>query len=176
MPRVPLPFPEEGAEVQMSVDKVESTFTDFSVRVQFYEWEEDYDCLIQEVFFPGGATLVEVFRMDNGQLLSCRYDHHWVSHEVEFLGVYTRRMFVYPATVEGVDWDYNFGHLPENRDGSVKTNVSPSFNEKYQLNHETRGRIVTDMRSHGFWWSIEWKNGKAEVRVPEEHRYTAKED
>lgn len=176
MPMLPLDRPEKGANVQLAVDKIEASFTEFSVQVKFYEWEDAWDCLVQEVFLPGGATLVEVFRMDNGQFLSCRHDHHYTKYKGDFFGVYHRRMFLYPAKVEGVDWDKNFAHLPENRDGSVKTTVGESFNEKYQKNHVTKGRVVSDRRDHGFWWSIEWKNGKAEVQVPEEHRYTAKED
>lgn len=176
MPRMPLDRPEEGANVQMSVDKIESSFSSFNIQVQFYEWEDDWDFLVQEVFLPGGTTLVEVFRMENGQFLSCRYDHHHVKYDVDFFGVYHRRMFVYPAEVEGVDWDKDFAHLPENRDGTVKTTVGSNFNEKYQKNHVTKGRVIADRRDQGFWWSIEWKNGEVVVQVPEEHRYTAKED
>lgn len=174
VPRVPVPLPDQGAIVQVELLSTEASFTDFEVRVNFYEWEEDYEFLVQEVYLPGGQTLVEVFRMYNGQNLSCRYDRHTVSFDNDFFGVYTRRMFVYPANVEGVDWEKDFGHLPENMDGSIETTVKEKFNESYQKNHATQGRVVEDKRDEGFWWSIEWKNGKVSVRIPEEHRYTAK--
>jgi hypothetical protein len=167
-------FPDLGASVQIELNDTDATFTEFSVKINFYEWEADYDCLVQEIFLPGGTMLVEVFMMENGQQLSCRYDHHSASTDNDFYGVHHRRMFVYPANVEGVDWDYNFGHLPENMDGSVKTNISATFNERYQKKHKTQGKVVSDRRDIGFWWSIEWKNGNVTVQIPEDHRYTAK--
>lgn len=173
LPRPPLPVPDEGASVQIAVDKSEASMKRFSVKLEFYEWEDEYDCLVQEIFLPGGSTLVEVFKMENGRFLRCRIDHHRMEYDEDFLGVYTRRMFLYPANVEGVDWRRNFAHLPENRDGSVRTTVGPGFNESYQEDHETRGRIVNDDRANGFWWTLEWQNGEVEVQIPEEHRYTA---
>jgi len=174
LPRPPVPFPNIGASVQIKLNDTEATLTDFDVSINFYEWEEDYEFLVQEIFLPNGTTLVEVFRMENGQQLTCRYDHHSVEFENAFFGVYNRRMFLYPANVEGVDWEKNFGHLPENRDGSVKTTIKENFNKDYQKKHETQGRIIDDKHDEGFWWSIEWKNGKVSVQIPEEHRYTAK--
>ena len=173
-PMAPIEQPDESPSVQMAVESSTADFTEFSVKLKFYEWLGDFDCLVQEVFLPGGKVLVEVFMMENGQFLRCRIDHHRAEYEAPFHGVYVRRMFLYPANVEGVDWSRNFAHLPENKDGSVVTSIGSTFNEDYQKEHKTIGRVVDEDRSKGFWWGIEWTAGKVTVDIPEAHRYTAK--
>ena len=174
MPKLPVPEPGNGTTVQVELIEAEADLRTFSVKIHMYIWEKDYDCLVQEVYLPGGSVLVEVFRLPHGQFLRCSYDHHTIKHDKDFQGIYNRKMFIYPATAEGVDWDDDFAHLPQNRDGSVKTLIGRDFNKSYQEDHETRGKVVTDKKEAGFWWSIEWQDGGVNVTIPEEHRYTAK--
>jgi len=73
-----------------------------------------------------------------------------------------RRVRVYPALVEGADWTfYGFAHVPENRDGSLMTNIPPNFNRSHQERFQMRGRVVADAReaSREYVLRYEWRGG-----------------
>lgn len=149
------PHTEPNAVVFMTLEDASSPGrnwygqpTDYMIKVRFHEYTE-YEGLIQEVELESGYVLVEYFRISDWNP-TCRDGHSGVNSN----GV--RRMFVYPANVEGVDLRRGtFGHLPQNSDGSKVTNISPFFNQTYQMCHETRGRIVKEDKSLGFTWSFE---------------------
>ena len=74
-------------------------------------------------------------------------------------------MTVYPANVEGVDYDGNFAHLPENMDGSLRTLIGPRFNEDYQKDHATKGRVIAAAPELAVHWRIEYADGKLKVTL-----------
>lgn len=68
----------------------------------------------------------------------------------------------YPAYVRDADWTaLGFAHLPKNRDGSLHTDIPPSFNERHQRGYIIEGAIVQDDRQNQRWYSMRysWKRG-----------------
>jgi len=120
-------------------------------------------------------TLVEAFKLtrigtDNDgrvvyRLPSLQRDRHFergymsVGPMIESIDVW-RVVRYYPGYVEDADWTrLGFTHLPQNRDGSILTDIPPNFNESHQRNYELRGRVVQDDRDKGqfyymryHWW------------------------
>ncbi len=149
----------------------------FNVRLRFSE-QTKYNCLVQEIQFKrkrwGSSvmkefTLVEVFGFYDRETL---VDYHRSS----FIDETEREMFLYPATVIGVDWrndiKKDFGHLPQNEDGSVVTNAPTYLNRSYQANNKTQGVIIESAKHLGVRWSIKFKKGKMTVRLPNRLEYT----
>ena len=127
------------------------------VHLYFSHNVSGYEGFVQEVAGKDGDILVEYF---HGRRTS---DHHWRS-ESDTWSV----CIVYPATVEGIDaTPSGWGHLPQNRTGSVVTNVGPEFNSKYQKNYETRGIVVKDARHLATTWTVSWTGGKASYEIQE---------
>lgn len=63
----------------------------------------------------------------------------------------------YPGFVEGADWtDLGFAHLPENRTGSLITDIPENFNESHQRNHDHRGAVLQDHREGGRFYSMRY--------------------
>jgi hypothetical protein len=63
----------------------------------------------------------------------------------------------YPGYVEGADGtELGFAHLPQNRDGSMVTDIPDNFNESHQRNHETKGRVVQDDRANSHWYNMRY--------------------
>lgn len=63
----------------------------------------------------------------------------------------------YPGYVEGTDGtDLGFAHLPQNRDGSMVTDIPENFNESHQRSHKTEGRVVQDDRAHSHWYNMRY--------------------
>lgn len=173
---VPAPMDLNDGSMQIKVDSKYADKDNWSVKFKFFEWDDEYDHWIQEVHLSNGMTLVEVFWLRNGRMLSCRVDHHRTSWDHPPEGVKIRSIYSYMGRVEGVDWNAygTFAHLPQNRDGSIKTTITDEFNTKYQERNETRGRIVADNRSEGFWWSIRFEEGKLSLQIPEANTYSEK--
>jgi hypothetical protein len=136
--------------------------------------------LTQEVVleYRNGSTsrrsfnLVEAFRLRPGfkdamgmnhyRLEPGQNDHHSLKG-LDKLGrdvvgvTVNRRVFAYVANVYGADFtDFGFAHLPQNQDGSVVTEAPPTFNETYQTEHATRGRIVDAADSLGLVYRISY--------------------
>lgn len=66
----------------------------------------------------------------------------------------------YPAFVREADWTaLGFAHLPKNRDGSIRTEIPPNFNERHQRGFIIDGVIVQDDRRKPRWYSMRysWK-------------------
>lgn len=126
------------------------------VWVTFHHNVEGYDRIVQEVYLDNGNTLVETFPNN------CR-DRHRDGDADSY-----RECIVYPACVEGIDaTSSGFAQLPQNFDGSVKTTTGPKFNEYYQKNHKTQGRITKAARHLATRWTITWKDGKATYHIQE---------
>lgn len=151
---VSVPAVGTGAVKISLVDITENKYSGDRLRVRF-EHEEDYEGFVQEVRLDTGETLVEYF---DG---CCVVDNHWrgsLNSETHCV--------VYPATVEDIDaTTTGFGHLPENRDGTVKTRIGPGFNSSYQKKYKTQGRVVKDLRAKATRWRIEWKDGRVSYYV-----------
>lgn len=181
----PLPTGEGPADVGVVPITVETQPTSFEVHVEFAEWNREYNTLVQEIFIyrrdgSVSTTLVEQFEMNSsGRMHIGHYDRHYSS----YAGVYERRrMYIYPANTKGVDTTFSgFGQLPQNKDGSVKTNIPWNFNREYQwkqgpngedphpdfgVRHNTQGYIVDDARDRGVWWEIVFDLGKTTVILP----------
>lgn len=173
---IPQPMGLNDGDMQIRETYRYSDEDDWSAKFKFYEWDDEYDHWIQEVYLPNGDILVEVFNLVNGQMLSCRVDHHRTKYGVGPSGKEVRLVYSYMGKVEGVDWNSNgtFAHLPQNRDGTVVTDIGSNFNEAYQKSNETRGRIVSDNRPEGFWWSLTYEDGKLSVQIPEANTYPEK--
>ena len=61
----------------------------------------------------------------------------------------------------------DFAQLPENMDGSLKTNIGPFFNVEYQKNHKTQGKVVKDDRTNSIYWSIIFHDGVTTIVLPD---------
>lgn len=135
----------------------------FSAKVHIYEWSE-LPGIVSEVYLPDGYLLVEYFDTPNGKMLDGQWDNHWVQSP----GLsYERYIFTYPAEVEGADkTEYGFAELPQNRDGSVRSNTDPkTFNLAYHRKHKRQGKIVSDRRDLGRWWRIIYNGVTKEVTL-----------
>lgn len=165
VPRMELDELPDNQPVSIELLDQEAPSSDgiFRVRVRFYERTE-YQGLLQELDLGHGQTLVEYFRMVDGRMEMCHKDVHFSergSFEI-------RKMRIYPADVAGVDYSNSFAMLPQNMDGSVRTNTGPNFNASYLKNHQVRGRVVRCDPARSAYWKIEYDNGKLVVTIPEE--------
>lgn len=133
----------------------------FRVRVRFYERTE-YQGLLQELDLGNGLYLVEYFRMDDGRMEMCHKDVHFSEKGTKEL----RKMKLYPANVEGVDYRGSFAMLPENMDGSVRTTTGANFNKDYRKNHAVKGRVVSAALDLAVHWSIKYDHGELTVTIP----------
>ncbi len=126
----------------------------FRIRGVYVEFQRevggDWNAGVQEIEFHDGTVLVECFKMEQWEYV---YDRHlWSDSKA------VRSMKVYLAVVDGVDWDHKgFAHLPQNKDGSLKTNVSAHFNFTYQQYHKTQGSVVKQSDEY-MTWRIESDN------------------
>ena len=160
-------LPAEPASY-LEILKVENheTHTDeghiWDVWLRFYETTE-YPHLIQVITLANGTVLVEAFRMPNGNMGRCVFDHHSSSN----YGV--RSMIVYPGTVIGADWTpEGFCQVARSEAGDVTT-AGDNFNVDYRKNHVTTGYVLNGERTLGFAWGIDAKAGGVDVRTPPEH-------
>lgn len=136
----------------------------FRIRLRIHNLSDVHTTLVQEVVLSTGETLVECFVFSPGMHI---IDMHSQSGMTEKT---VREMFIYPATIEGVDLHRGvFGHLPQNKDGSLKTDIPFYFNMQYQMQYKTQGRVVEDNKPAGVRWSITYEPGevpKVTLRVP----------
>ena len=66
----------------------------------------------------------------------------------------------YPAFVREADWSsLGFAHLPQNRTGTIRTEIPKSFNERHQRGYNIDGEILQDDRRVPRWYSMRysWK-------------------
>lgn len=146
--------------------------------------EFDYNAVVQEIVqealyvrYDGRQiretlTLVEAFKLrrvgvdDSGKVVyrlpSFQRDRHFergylsVGPMVKTIDVW-RVVRYYPGYVEGADWtNLGFAHLPEARDGCLKTVIPPNFNESHQKAHAISGRVVQDDRAGAGWYHMRY--------------------
>ena len=156
----------DSAKAAIKIISIQVNEKSFDIRLRFEEWS-DFPGLAQEITFNNSA-LVEYFDIKDGEMTST-FDKHSATGIKAF---YVRRMRVYPASVEGVDYNGSFAQLPSNKDGSVITNISPRFNENYQKKHKTQGTIVDDDRENSIFWTIIFDHGVLTIILPDNSRVT----
>lgn len=178
IPRPSLEKPENASDVMIRIEE-KKVFTpneiekqnpedkkSYIIKLEFLEWTK-FEGVAQEIQLSDNVWLVEYFKTPNGRIPAFFYDVHHSNIIYE-----KRKMFVYPANVEGVDYSFNyFAHLPQNLTGSVKTNIGPNFNKRYQDGHQTRGKIVSEDRAKGFYWEFEYNSGTLTIVIPAENLY-----
>ncbi len=142
-------------------------------------------------------TLVEAFkltrigideeRMVVYRLPSFQRDRHYergylsVGPMIEKVDVW-RVVRFYPGYVENADWTaLGFAHLPQNRSGSLITDIPENFNESHQRGHELKGAILQDDRDGARWYHMRyrWRREQATKRPQatfEFHKYTRPAD
>jgi hypothetical protein len=134
----------------------------WEVWLRFYETTE-YPHLIQIITLSDGTVLVEAFRMPNGNMGRCYFDHHSGSDYG------ARSMLVYPGTVIGADWTPGgFCQVARSEAGDVTT-TGPNFNAQYQKDYDTTGYVLNGDRTLGFSWGIDAKADGVDVKTPPEH-------
>ncbi|MBX3460135.1 MAG: hypothetical protein KF696_09290 [Planctomycetes bacterium] len=118
-------------------------------------------------------TLVEAFKLtrigydDGGRVVyrlpSFQRDRHYergylsVGPMIETVDVW-RVVRFYPGYVEGADWTtLGFAHLPQNRTGSIVTDIPDNFNETHQRNHELKGAVLQDHRDNARWYHMRYR-------------------
>jgi hypothetical protein len=151
-----------------------------------------YNCVVQEIVqevvyrrYDGREsretlTLVEAFQLnrvgpdDHGRIVyrlpSFQRDRHFergylsVGPAFERIDVW-RVVRFYPGYVSGADWTpLGFAHLPQNRDGSIITDIPANFNESHQRAYQLKGRVEQDDRDRSRWYHIRyewWREGEA---------------
>lgn len=153
----------------------------FELRAQ---GEFAYNAIVQEIVqeviyqrFDGRRiretlVLVESFKLsrvgraENGEIIyrlpSFQRDRHYergylsVGPMIKQIDVW-RVVRFYPAFIEGTHaTDLGFSHLPQNRTGSLITDIPENFNESHQRNYETRGKVVQDDRARARFYSIRY--------------------
>lgn len=154
----------------------------FELRAQ---GEFDYNAVVQEIVqealylrYDGRQiretlTLVEAFKLrrvgvdESGKVIyrlpSFQRDRHFergylsVGPMVKSVDVW-RVVRYYPGYVEGADWtSLGFAHLPEARDGCIKTVIPPNFNESHQKSYALSGRVVQDDRRNAGWYHMRYQ-------------------
>lgn len=180
----PMEQPNKEAKIGFQVLGLETFQYHYTIRVRFSEWT-DFEGIAQEIELDTDIYLVEYFKLDNGEF----EPNHWDQHSISFSFPKTvRRMRIYPANVEGVDYeDGIFAQLPQNKDGSVKTNIGPYFNAKYQwksgpggeapdpkygVNHKTTGKVTADDRENSAWWEVIHERGVLTIILPNGDKIT----
>ena len=171
---------EQRGEPEYDEDRYEVSLG-FELRAQD---EFSYNAIVQEIVqevvyerFDGRKiretlTLVETFKLqrvgrdDTGEVVyrlpSFQRDRHY-ERGYESVGPMIKQIDVwrvirfYPAYVQGADWtDLGFAHLPQNRTGSVVTDIPENFNESHQRKHELKGEIVQDDRTQSHWYNMRY--------------------
>jgi hypothetical protein len=171
---------EVRGQPQWDADRYEITFG-FELRAND---EFPYNAVVQEIVqeviyrrYDGREirdtlTLVEAFRLSRVgldedlrvvyRLPAFQRDRHFergylsVGPMIETVDVW-RVVRFYPAYIEGVDeTDHGFSHLPQNRDGSIVTDIPGNFNESHQRAHELKGAILQDDRQRARWYYIRY--------------------
>lgn len=158
---------------------------DMGYHIYVRMWENtDYDYIIQEFTMSNGGSVVECWHVPDGQFGINHRDHHYTTSAWP---MHARQMVVYPGTVKDADFtSAGFAMLPENMDGSLKTDIGPRFNRSYRYkgvlnphtgklefepgngtNHEIRGRITDCDRSLGVTWNFKYERGKLMVYLPD---------
>lgn len=160
IPEVELP---NNDKISFLVWSIETKSDRFEVKVVFSE-DTEYEGLIQEIVLDDGTVLVEYFLLPFGKFSAGSYDFHAATF---IMTKHLRNMRIYPANVTGVDYDNGFAHLPQNIDGSLKTNIGPFFNPEYQKDHKTQGRITKADRDNSIYWSIIFNDGIIIVVLPD---------
>ncbi|MBK9974360.1 MAG: hypothetical protein IPP14_06270 [Planctomycetes bacterium] len=146
--------------------------------------EFDYNAVVQEIVqeavyirtdgreFHETLSLVESFKLrrvgrdEDGRILyrlpSFQRDRHFergylsVGPMIKSIDVW-RVVRYYPAYVDGADWtDLGFAHLPQTRNGALKTVIPGNFNESHQRSHRIQGRIVQDDRQSERWYHMRY--------------------
>lgn len=146
--------------------------------------EFDYNAVVQEIVqealytrFDGQKiretlTLVEAFKLrrvgldEDGKVVyrlpSFQRDRHFergylsVGPMVKTIDVW-RVVRYYPGYVDGADWtNLGFAHLPEAKDGCLKTVIPPNFNESHQKAHAISGKVVQDDRANAGWYHMRY--------------------
>lgn len=160
---------DDGRPEKVTIEHISSQceWTGFMVQVRFSE-NTRWKGVIQECYLENGETLVEYFLLKGGVMPPFSCD----CHAGPVLGQkVSRKMFVYPADVEDVDWFSEcFAQLPCNKDKSVFTTITQHpryFNPGYQLTRKTQGRVVSDAKHLGVWWSIYTDGRSVHVKLPE---------
>lgn len=167
-PMIELKSSSNGAEIALELTKVETRDKGFEIHLEFTEWSH-HKGIIQEIELLSldgtvSYTLVEYFGTPNGVYGDTLYDRHRTTNA----NYQIRRMRLYPATVEGIHLtSTRFGHLPQNRDGSMVTSIHPNFNKEYQDNYPTTGRVVDDDRDNSIFWGIDYFYQHLKVLLPD---------
>ncbi len=148
---------ESAVFIQVYRVGVEKDSPNEAIRLYFSHNVPGYEGFVQEVAGESGVVLVEYFHGNRTG------DYHWRG-DPDTWSV----CIVYPATVEGIDaTSSGWGHLPQNRTGSVVTNVGPGWNSNYQKKHKTQGKVVKDARHLATTWTATWTGGKASYEIQE---------
>jgi len=117
-------------------------------------------------------VLVEAFKLnrvgrdDDGKIVyrlpSFQRDRHY-ERGYESVGPMIKQIDVwrvvrfYPGFVEGADWtELGFAHLPQNRMGSMVTDIPENFNESHQRKHEHTGAVLQDDRDKSRWYHMRY--------------------
>lgn len=158
---IPRPVPTSDNPVIIAPFDLQSSSDSWSVKAVMAELS-DHPGVAQEVRMSTGQQLVEYFLTPCGVFPQFRYDHHWRGPAF----IETRECLVYPATVDGVDWDGFWCMLPANMAGNMVTNVGPDFNADYQARHSICGRIIAEDRTKAQRWRIRWEAGVVTVWCP----------
>lgn len=130
--------------------------------LKIYEFS-DMPGIINEIHMPYNRKLVEYFDTPNGAFAANQRDKHAT---IGLTGNQKRYIYTYPAEVTGVDaTSLGFAELPQNRDGSVVTNVDHNnFNKEHNDTHKRQGRVVRDERNKGRWWSVYYDGSSKKIR------------
>ena len=149
------------------------------------EDEFAYNAIVQEIVqeviyerFDGRKiretlVLVEAFKLsrvgrtEDGEVIyrlpSFQRDRHYergylsVGPMIKQINVW-RVVRFYPGFVEGADWtELGFAHLPQNRTGSMVTDIPENFNESHQRKHDHLGEVLQDDRQRGRFYSMRYR-------------------
>lgn len=185
-PIAPAELPEYSLEVEVRGEpEYDADRYEISLGFELIaEGEFSYNCIVQEIVqevvyrrtdgrtIRETLTLVEAFKLhragrrDDGRVIyrlpSFQRDRHYergylsVGPMIEEIDVW-RVVRFYPGFVEGADWTrLGFAHLPENRTGSLVTDIPENFNETHQSRYDHRGRILQDDRERARWYHMRY--------------------
>jgi hypothetical protein len=143
-----------------------------------------YNCIVQEIVqevvyrrsdgreIRETLTLVEAFKLariglDENmnvvyRLPSFQRDRHYergylsVGPMIATVDVW-RVVRFYPAYVQEADWTtLGFAHLPQNRTGSIVTDIPDNFNESHQRGYDLKGKVVQDDRDQAKFYHMRY--------------------
>lgn len=132
-----------------------------TIRLRFEESTE-FEHLVSEIQIDGLGSLVECWKTGFGGYTDIDWHTGMSVGEV-------RDCITYPAEVADVEWSNNFGHVKQNLDGSVVSNIPAWWNREYQENYPNwrNGRVVRADRSHATHWQVRRTAEGLEVRIME---------